>query len=224
MLTDIELDLLEKKYFNIIEALLSNNIGRIISQIYSQNLIMEKSQGMKDNIIEHAIENIIEAIISSQLSWNICSLPISSDSCYECGDAVVHIDAKTMKVKDGDYVNNKLNVQNSQTSYDSDSSFIVSGKTWKPKLKKYEKHSNFGLIPNLTYFVRVSYSKKHLVEDISLITIPNGQFSGKFEGEKILAAGKSIKRTNIRFQVKKILDYPNESWRHKYVYRRNNHE
>jgi hypothetical protein len=224
MLTDIELDLLEKKYFNIIEGLLSSNIGRIISQIYSQSLIIEKSQGMKDNIIEHAIENIIEAIISGQLSWNICSLPISSDSCYECGDAVVHIDAKTMKVKDGDYVNNKLNVQNSQTSYDYDKSFIVSGKNWKPKLKKYEKHSNFGLIPNLTYFVRVSYSKNHLVEDISLMTIPNGQFSEKFKGENILAAGKSIKRTNIRFQVKKILEYSSEGWRHKYLYRRNNHE
>ena len=99
MLTNNELQEREKKYFAILKEVFSRNIAKMLNESYSQNM-QTFAHGGSANPIEHAIENIIEKIVAENLDWPICSVPISSDSCYECGDAVVYLDAKTIKDND----------------------------------------------------------------------------------------------------------------------------
>ena len=68
------------------------HLGEILNQIGSyQNINSTADQGAKSNVYDSKLENIIEALITRQLGWNISVTPISADSCYECGDAIVHI-------------------------------------------------------------------------------------------------------------------------------------
>ena len=221
MLTNTELELLEKKYFNILSELLERSIGQIINQIYSQNSITGAAVGGVTNVIEHAVENVVEAMIANQLHWNVCSMPVSADSCFECGDAIVHIDAKTISDTDGDNTNNKITVEASQTTYVKGNILNVSGKTWEPKLNLYENHFMFGEVPNVTYIIKVVYSNQHSVEKIKLISLPHGQLHTVFGGANILGAGRKNDgnvRNNIRFLEANIVSI--QPWRVKTIYER----
>ena len=221
MLSNEELIELEKKYFNIIKDTLSANLGKIISQICSQKLFEDLAENERNNVIDTAVENIIEGIITRSLDWNTCSMPVRSDSCYECGDAIVHIDAKTIKANDNE---NTINVERSQTTYDNNQDITVSGKLWRPALKHDQNHNYYGKIPNLTYFIRIIYSEENLVESIALISVPNGQLYSEF-GNAILLAGRRNAeniRNNIRFKISEItLNQANE-WRVKVLFERKN--
>lgn len=236
MLTNEELTELELKYFRIIENILARSLGKIISDVNSQKNFEDLNGTEKTNPIESKAENTIENIISNQLNWDVCSLPISSDSCYSCGDAIVHIDVKTTLDIDDDSPEklNRLNIEAAQTSYIYGEDVIVTspysgrGKrpkpaNWSPKLKMYEKHQYFGEVPNLTYFVRVIYSENNLVEKLSLLCVPNGQLNKKFDGIRILNGGKSKTKdkkrfTNIRILVNEL--EKKEAWRNSILYTR----
>lgn len=233
-LNDTELEEIEKKYCNIIFDVLSKNLGRIITEISGQALFSNISVQNKTNPIDSKAENTIENIISDQLAWDVCALPVSSDSCYACGDAIVHIDVKTTKNTDDDAPDkkNRINVEAAQTSYVYGKSLNVvtpySGRgkkptaaKWQPKLKKYEDHKFFGEVPNITYIIRIIYSDNNYVEELSLVSIPNGQLEKKFNGNNILEGGKSKNSTqtdflNIRFLVDRIATI--NSWRNKILY------
>ncbi len=218
MLTDSELESLEHKYFDILSEILERSLGQIISQIYSQNSICRPATGRVTNKIENAVENVIEAIIANQLHWNICSMPVSSDSCFECGNAIIHIDAKTVLDTDGDAKRNKINVEAAQTTYVKGTQLSINSKTWEPSLNLYEDHVMFGQIPNLTYIVKVVYSKQNSVEVLKLISLPHGQLQNVFGGARILTSGKNGSRTNIRFKECEIKAI--QRWRVKTIYER----
>ncbi len=224
MLANEELEKLEHKYYDILTEILERSLGQIISQIYSQKSIIGAANTRVTNKIEAAVENVIESIIANQLHWNICSMSVSSDSCFECGDAIVHIDAKTVANTDGDNKNNKINVEASQTTYAKGTLLFISNKYWEPKLNLYENHVMFGPIPNLTYIVKVVYSEQNSVEKIKLVSLPHGQLQNTFGGAKILNAGRAkthkneTKRRNIRFNEKEILKV--QPWRVNTIYER----
>lgn len=236
MLKDDELITLEKKYYDIILSVLERNLGKIISDINSQKRFSDLTRNLKTNPIESKVENTIENIISNQLSWDVCSLPISSDSCYSCGDSIVHIDVKTTLNTDDDAPTqkNRLNIEASQTSYSFEQTFSIqtpySGRgkkprpaDWTPKLKLYENHDSFGTIPNLTYFIRIIYSESNLIEELYLLSVPNGQLSVKYGNQSILQGGKTknsskTKFTNIRVLPVEIAKI--ESWRYTLIYKR----
>lgn len=227
-LTNIELENLEKKYLDIISNIISNNIGRFINEINSQKNIPAYTSSAKTNPIESGVENIMNAMIARRLDWGIASMQGASDSCYECGDSIVHIDAKTILDTDGDVSGdtNRMDIRQNQTSFDFDNTHDVTKRTgkiytWKPKLHRYEKHKLFGSVPNLTYFLRIIWSGTNLVEQISLICIPNGQF---FDTHKIILAGvksypdKGNELEHIRFDIKELTTI--DSWREKIIYER----
>lgn len=230
MLTNAEIQTLEKKYFNILSDLFSRNLGDIITQIYSQESIITPSTNNKSNTIEHSVENIVEGIIFSQLGWKVCSLPVSSDSCFEVGDAIVNIDAKSVKDTDRDATGNKVNLQRSQTSYSEGRTITLAGKgrqhtrTWEPKLKTYEQHKMFGEIPNLTYVFKAIYSNTNLVEELYLISIPHGQLFSIFKND-ILTKGKDSyngkpELANIRFLTDEIIKKRGQNWRIQLLFKR----
>lgn len=237
-MTDTELIEIEKKYYDIILNELSKNLGKIITDINSQKRFSLLTTNARSNPIDSKAENTIENIISNQLHWDVCSLPVSSDSCYSCGDAIVHIDVKTTKDTDDDSPAklNRLNIEAAQTSYVEGSVLSVqtpySGRgkrpapaNWNPKLKMYEQHDDFGEIPNLTYFVRIIYSSNNLVEEISLVSAPNGQLAHLFGFTNILQGGKGKDSTgniwsNIRILPNIIASVTGQAWRNTVIYKR----
>jgi len=235
MLQDNEIEELEKKYFNVLVDLISKNLGRILTQISSQKLYKNLTETQKANLIDHSVENILEQIIATNLNWSIASLPVSADSCYECGDAVIHLDAKTTLITDPSYTSKTINIEASQTTFDSSKEILFGdGDCWQPKLKHYEEHNFFGKIPNLTYIIYIYYYD-NFVEEISLVCLPHGQLCEKFteEGNSalILNKGKSLldipgktykKCSNVRFSVKEIIK--KASWRDKLLFKINHPE
>ncbi|KAA0549799.1 hypothetical protein FZW96_00140 [Bacillus sp. BGMRC 2118] len=221
-LTDSELINLEKKYFDILKRIFSEHLGEIINQLYSQQNIPIYPSGTS-NPIQKGAQNIIEGIIDRQQGWNIASMGVSSDSCFECGDAIIHLEAKTILDTDDDHRFNRIVLERNQTSYDSTRDIPVSGKGWRSNLRFYENHVRFGEIPNLTFALRITYSRTNLIEEIRLISIPNGQFYPVYLSS-ILAAGKTkgtgATRPNIRFLVDPITAVTEHSWRSEILFLR----
>lgn len=228
-LSNSELEELERKYMDIVCNIISNNIGRFINEINSQKNMPDYLPTNKVNPIETASENIMNAMIARRLDWSVASMPGASDSCYECGDAIIHIDAKTILNTDGDAreKSNRIDIRQNQTSFDFNSTYQIEkrdGKkfAWKPKLHRYENHKLFGQIPNLSYILRITWSHQNLVEDISFICIPNGQF---FSTHNSIIAGvksyplKGNELEHVRFDIKQLTNL--DSWREKVIYKRN---
>ncbi|WP_163100200.1 hypothetical protein [Peribacillus alkalitolerans] len=219
-LTDHLLMELEKKYFFIIKRLLEEHLGEIINQLYSQQNIPMYPSGT--NTIQKGAQNIIEGIIDRSQGWNIASMGASSDSCFECGDSIIHLEVKTIKITDDDYRENRVLLERNQTSYNSTSSSIIAGKNWLANLRFYENHIRFGKVPNLTYAVRIAYSPTNLVEEIRLMSIPNGQFYTTFF-DTILYPGKrpgTLTRPNIRFKMNEITQKNGHEWRSSVLFKR----
>lgn len=160
---------------------------------------------------------------------------ISADSCYECGDAIIHIDAKTRCEKvwnekkgehilNTDFTKNKIVAEKNETTYDSKKTLMQGSKSWDANLSHYVEHKIYGTVPNLTYFFIMDYNLDNEVLKISLVCIPNGQFSDIFDNN-ILGAGKSNDdtepvRKNIRFLVNEIITNEEHNWRYKECYSR----
>jgi len=227
-LSNDKLEELEKKYMEVVSNILSNNIGRFVNEINSQKNMPDYLPTNKVNPIEMASENILNAMIARRLDWGVASMPGASDSCYECGDSIIHIDAKTILNTDGDVkgTTNRMDVRQNQTSFDFNNAHKVmkrDGKefTWKPKLHRYEEHKLFGKVPNLTYFLRIIWSQNNLIEQISFICIPNGQF---FDTHKNILAGVKSYPTmgneleHIRMDIQILTEL--DSWREKVLYKR----
>lgn len=236
MLNNLELMDLEKKYFYYISDIIESHLGEILNQIGSYKDFTSSSiPSSKSNIYENKIENIVESIVTRQLGWPVCVTPISADSCYECGDAIIHIDAKTRCEKvwsedqgtyiwNGDYTQNKIVAEKNETTYDSAQTLMYRSKSWNANLSHYIDHRLYGEVPNLTYFFIIDYTLSNDISQISLVCIPHGQFSSVF-GNSILGAGKSNHETlpirkNIRFLVNKILLHDDHNWRYRVCYRR----
>jgi hypothetical protein len=221
MHTNEELMNLEKKYFNIISRMIESHLGEILAQINShKNLTRTATPLGRSNVFEKKVENVLESIISRQLGWYVSSTTMSSDSCYECGDAIVHIDAKTRTTSPGsnvDAVRNKITVEKNETTYDSSSSINYEGMSWDANLEHYVSHNISGEIPNLTYFFIMDYSQNSDIERLAFVCIPHGQFSSTFSSpDVILGAGRGVEaagRKNIRFLINEIISIPSHSWR-----------
>ncbi len=120
-----------------------------------------------------------------------------------------------------------MDIRQNQTSFDFENTYKVEhSKThkeykWKPKLHRYEAHDLYGKVPNLTYFLRVIWSATHLVEQISLISIPNGQF---FDTHNTILAGvksyppRGDVLEHLRFDIKKLTEL--DGWRERILYKR----
>ena len=169
-------------------------------------------------------ENDIHAFTFTNKATNEMKSRIASDSCYECGDAIVYVDAKTIALRDNDHIHNKVNVEAAQTSYDSSQTLTIVGKPWTAKLPHVTNHKIYGNVPSCTYVIKAIYSTLNtgetIVNKIILQCIPNGQLYHIFSNT-ILAPGKSsggAYRTNIRFLFNTILATHN--WIEKIIYNR----
>ncbi len=197
MISDIQLEQLEKKYLDHIVTNLYQDVPGLINGLNSRIKILNdwKNQFLKTarkgynaSDLEAGAERIFHHFFFNVFKFpNSC--PIGSDLMYKAPDAIIHIEIKTSLLTNPDY-RGKIQLGRNQLSYERTS--------FTPNLPSfYESISK----PALTYAIQIVH--EHMspkVNAISVICIPNGKLFDHY-GEKILQAGKGgyKKGSDIRY-------------------------
>lgn len=187
-LTDVELEELEKRYFEELAELFTSEKDHILERIQSMSNIREDwyRRGFikKTNTFDCGVERVFHSILNREKEWEVNSTPIGSDVCFETDDCMLHIELKTVLKSDSDVSLNRVVVRHNQTSYDG--KYPIKGKKGKrkgkegrfqPNLPTYYTHSEMGELPTLTYFIKIVYTEDWELESITLHSIPNGQLT-----------------------------------------------
>jgi len=186
MINDINLEKLEKLYFDYIVTFLKQDLDGLIDGLNSRIKILNdwKNEflrtaraGYNASDLDAGAERIFHHLFTPLFKFpNSC--PIGSDLMYQTGEAIVHIEIKTNLVTNPDY-KGKVQLGRNQISY----GFAK----FKPNLP-----SNYTSVdlPTLTYVIQIIH--EHMspkINALNVICIPNGQLF-KYYGSKILKAGK----------------------------------
>ena len=203
MITNIELEELEKRYLDYIATALRGDIKRVIDGLNSrlqilndwkQQFLRTARKGHKqpsdldagaERIFHHFFKRIFEFPNTA---------PIGADLMYHIPDeAIVHIEIKTNVVTNTDY-KGKIQLGRNQISYGT--------KRFKPNLPSIYNSIN---VPTLTYAIQIIHEHmRPKINALNVICIPNGQLL-KYYGTDILQAGKGgwTKATDIRYNYAK---------------------
>lgn len=200
MLTDIELEELEKRYLDYIVTSLRGDLKGVIDGLNSRLQILNdwKEQFLKTARREHkqpsdldaGAERIFHHFFQRLFKFPNTS-PVGADLMYYIeGEAVIHIEIKTNVITNTDY-KGKIQLGRNQTSYKT-SAFIPN----LPSL--YDS----GKVPTLTYAIQIIHEYMHpKINALNVICIPNGRLL-KYYGENILQSGKGgrLKASDIRYK------------------------
>lgn len=211
-LTDEQLEELEMKYFEEIVSIFKKHQDYIQKRLQSRDRFRDdwadkiKEDIRKQPVVRVGTERITETLLARKTSWEVSSIPVGSDLCYETEDAIVHIDDKSLFKTDPDVSLRRVAVREVQTSYQPPNP--IRGKRGKrkgtvmhfePALPQYYN----GEIPCLTYFVQFVYDEKvGEVIEIVLWAVPNGQLS-KYYGD-IFEAPKTYDGGTPRVIMEKV--------------------
>ena len=201
MISYLELENLEKRYFDYIVTSSRQDLNGLIKGLNSRIKILSDWKkeflrtaraGYNASDLDAGAERIFHHLFTSMFKFpNSC--PIGSDLMYQTDDAIVHIEIKTNLVTNPDY-KGKVQLGRNQISY---------GFTeFKPNLPSVYKSVD---LPTLTYVIQIVH--EHMspkINALSVICIPNGQLF-KHYGPKILGAGKGgwLKAKDIRYKYAK---------------------
>lgn len=199
MLNDIEIETLEKHYFDYICTFILNDLTNLIDNINSRlNIIndwkttFQKTlrKGYNSSDLETGAERVFHHFFSPLFKFPN-SAPIGSDLMYKCFDALIHIDIKTALFSNPSDFKGKVNVAQNQTSYKIPG--VFSG-----NLPEYY-HFDTQELPCLTYIIQIVHNNfdPNLIAML-LICVPNGQLFSKY-GNLIFAKGKS-KSSSFRYK------------------------
>lgn len=165
--------------------------------INSANISPKKSD------LDKGAERIIHHIYAFLYRYPL-SVPIGSDLMYETYDAVVHIDVKTINLKNlSDYKN--INLEKTQTSY----SCNWFNAALPPIYTKTDSHGNIIRKFCLTYAIYILHEiGSESINSILIINIPNGLLKDLYSSNIILS-GKSGRNNphNARFSYRKFIYY-----------------
>lgn len=166
-------------------------------------------------------ERIVYSLLHGRGVGQPNSAPIGSDLFFEVPDAFIHIDLKTVQIKNfGDYINNIV-VGNNQNSYKTNYDFKFNKKEYDlaalPYYYKVNRNGGNVYKPCLTYFIAILYEADELdILAINLISMPNGALIKHYKDE-IINAGKTTYDSedprsknfmkSIRYAWHKALDF-----------------
>lgn len=219
-MTTEEINLLEKKYFQLLI-----NIFEEKGTTFSKNILSQYS--IRDNwgeyngdmsFIQRGLESVIKGIIFNSVDWEICSTPEGSDCIFQTSKAVIHIDAKALKFDDPDSIGNKVNFAQNQTSCFTQEPLDYSGKLFTSNLPCFYQHKTYGNVPCLTYFLKLVYNLESELNSfrnfkLILCSLPNGQLNNIL-GTNHFQAGKTqtdLIRTSLRINYNLMpIDADNE--------------
>jgi hypothetical protein len=198
VISDVDLEELEKRYLDYIVTYLRQDINGLVQGLNSRIKILNDwrneflrtaRKGYSASDLEAGAERIFHHFFTPMFKFpNSC--PIGSDLMYHTDDAIVHIEIKTNLVTNPDYVG-KVQLGRNQISYGV-ANFL-------PNLPSIYQSVN---LPTLTYVIQIVH--EHMspkINALSVLCVPNGQLS-KHYGSKILQAGKAgwKKATDIRYK------------------------
>lgn len=203
-----ELEKLESKYLKKYYHFLKYCLDEILIGFDTKNKIKDdwinqwnkdlkkgESKGISD--FADGAERIIYSLLNGKGIGQPNSAPIGADLFFEVENAFIHIDVKTVQIKNiKDYINN-INVGNNQNSYNSknikrNGKTIIYDEAALPTYYKvkYNDGRKINKKPCLTYFITILYEAENLdILNINILSMPNGELEEIYKG-KILGAGK----------------------------------
>lgn len=211
-LTDQQFEELEMKYFEIIVQIFEKNKNDIRQRLQSRNKFKSqwadkiKEDIRKQPVVRVGTERITETLLARTTNWEVSSIPVGSDLCYETEEAIIHIDDKSLFKRDLDVRKKRVAIRDVQTSYKQPSPIRgLRGKRkgtmmhFEPALPQYYNEE----LPCLTYFIQFVYDESiDEVIEIILWAVPNGQLF-KYYGD-IFEAPKTWNGGTPRVIMEKI--------------------
>lgn len=165
-------------------------------------------------------ERIVYSLLNGKGIGQPNSSPVGSDMFFEVEDAFIHIDLKTVNLKNiGDFTNS-IFIGENQNSYKAD---IIKKngtiKPYKPALPTFYNKGTDREKVCLTYFITILYNKDDLtIKVISIDSMPNGQLESHYKSRP-LSAGKNHGKARFHIgEVNKFELLPGEPSRIKVVY------
>ena len=206
MLSDFELEKIEREYFELIRFHLKQDLNAIIEGLNSRikikndwynRFIQTARSCYKSSDLDTGAERIFHHFFAPILRFPNSS-PLGSDLMFEVSDAFLHIDVKTALVGNPADYKGKINIAINQTSYEVKDSF-------SPNLPKYynpaQTQNTQSQKPCLTYAIQIIHEHaKPNINALVLLCIPNGQLYPHY-GKNIVRSGKAghAKGRDIRY-------------------------
>lgn len=204
-MNNYELELLESKYLEKYYHFLMYCLDEILIGFETKNKIKddwidqwEKDllDGAEKGISDFAVgaERIIYALLNGKGIGQPNSSPVGSDLFFEVEDAFIHIDLKTVQIRNlGDYTG-KIFVGNNQNSYKTIVNVSGEDRIYEeaslPQFYTVKENEFVYKKPCLTYFITILYNAETLdIININLLSMPNGQLESIY-GNDIIQAGK----------------------------------
>lgn len=192
VLSDPELEELEKEYFNQIFYQITHDKQRMKYGLMSRDKIksdwyatfMNASTSQTSDLARGA-ERVFFWLLSN--TWTPNSSPIGSDLFFESYNAFIHIDIKTARENNTSDFKGLVPVGKNQTCYNPTHSHSGTRINTTANLPDYYNNGK----PCLTYYIQIIYDHTTF-ENIAilLICVPNGQLFGVY-GNDIINAGKN---------------------------------
>jgi hypothetical protein len=200
-----KIESLELRYLNIIYNITSQNLKEILDRFYLRIKLYSswKKQFAESEEVKRlsdlgiGAERVFHTIFAKTTNWLPSSIPVGSNLFYECDDAFINIDIKSVYVENSwDYLG-VAEVGERQTSYPMQNTWGATEK-FIPQLPcYYEINDNKKIC--LSYILQIIHididkilEGKHDPNAIALIllAVPNGLLYKKY-GEKIIEEPKS---------------------------------
>jgi hypothetical protein len=202
MLNDIELEKIERQYFDLILLHLKQDLSALVDRLNSRikilndwydNFIKTARKGYKASDLDTGAERIFHHLFALILRFPNSS-PLGSDLMFELPDAFMHIEIKTALLNNPADYKGKINIGINQTSYIVNSIF-------KPNLPQYYHIPDGTEKPCLTYIIQIIHEHaKPNIKALKLVCIPNGQLYSIY-GKGIFKSGKGgyVKGKDFRY-------------------------
>lgn len=206
MLTNIEIEELEKKYLNKFSFFLKYVEDEMIKGFNSKDKIRSDWAPFygtgNGGISEFAVgaERIVYALLNGRAFGTPNSNPVSSDMFFEVEDAYIHLDMKTVVTDNIGDIKTSIFVGENQNSYEGDINKKGGNvEHYTPNLPQYYSFGTPDEKVCLSFFVVIlSNSITQEVEMVSVMSMPNGQLESYY-GSKVLAAGKNPGKARFKF-------------------------
>jgi hypothetical protein len=202
MLSDLDLEKIERRYFEMILIHLKQDLNKLIDGLNSRikilndwynNFIKTARSGYNASDLDIGAERIFHHFFAPILKFPNSS-PVGSDLMFELPDAFIHIDTKTALINNPADYKGKINIGINQTSYKVANKFI-------PNLPQYYHYQKIKK-PCLTYIIQIIHEHaKANIKALKLACIPNGQLYQSY-GVNIFKSGKGGKNKAKDFRYK----------------------
>ena len=209
-MTNKQIEELENKYLNKFYHFLKYAEDEMMIGFHTKEKIKDDWFGKYGtNISDFAVgaERIIFALFNGKGVGQPNSCPVGADMFFEVNDAFVHIDLKTVQIRNIGDITKNIFVGSNQNSYKAEikkenGSSFGPPRIYEPALPTFYNKGKQSEKICLTFFITIVYEDVNLnILNINLLCMPNGELVNHY-GSKVLSPGKNPDKA--RFAFKKV--------------------